>query len=117
MNKIEATVIAKTVTLEEIKTMFINASQQIKCWEQISTLNKGMSKGLAFNILAAGFGEGIYSTISDIKNTIRINMIREFGEYLPNLTPKIRSIKPKIKIAHQYPRFEILYKKQDIPMP
>jgi len=79
MNKTNARRIAETITNEEILEMFNIAKSSIKDWTKISSVNKGITKGTAWNILAKDF---------DINTTYHIlaktNMVREFGEYLPS---------------------------------
>ena len=78
MNKSTAKQIAETITNEQLLVMFTNAKNSIKDWNKVSIVNKGMTKGTAWNILAKDF---------DINKTYHIlaktNMVREFGDYLP----------------------------------
>ncbi len=81
--------------------MFETAKQQIKNWEVISTVNKSMSKGKAWNILAKDF---------DINTEYHVlaitNMIWEFGDFLPieilYEEPKKRK---QIVVYHEEPIF------------
>jgi len=102
MNKKDARKIAETITNEELKEMFDCAKIGITDWTKVSNVNKGMTKGVSWNILAKDF---------DINKThhilAKINMIREFGEFLPDqIKPKRDSKKlsgnPPI---HQEPNF------------
>lgn len=98
MNRNEAKKLAETVTSEQLKQMFLNAQERITDWRQVSRVNKGMSKGTAFNILSAG-------TI-DIRQKLAVtNMIWEFGEYLPGYTKPIAKERPEIAVHHQEPKF------------
>jgi hypothetical protein len=70
--------IAEKISNEEIREMFVNAKNTITEWSKVSIVNKGMSKGCAWNILASDFKvEQTYNLLA------KINMVREFGEYLP----------------------------------
>lgn len=100
MNRNYARKIAETITNEQILKMFETAKAKITDWTKVSNINKGMTKGVCWNILAKDF---------DITRTYHIlaktNMVREFGEFLPD------EIKPKKKIRqsqppiHQEPQF------------
>ena len=78
MNKQDAKIIAETITNEQLQTMFNTAKVGIKDWTKVSNVNKGITKGVAWNVLAKDF---------DTKTSHHIlakrNMIREFGEFLP----------------------------------
>jgi len=101
MNKSDARKIAEIITNEQLQQMFETAKTKIVDWTKVSNVNKGMTKGTSWNILAKNF---------DVKATHHIlaktNMIREFGEFLPE------ELKPKKKIKnhhsnpiHQNPEF------------
>lgn len=47
MNKTDAKIIAKTITNEQILEMFNNAKNSITEWNQVSTINFGITKGTA----------------------------------------------------------------------
>lgn len=102
MNKNSAKKIAETITNEQLLEMFDTAKSFISDWSKISTINKGMTKGTAWNILASDFNVKIY-----YNTIIKTNMIREFGEFLP----KELKIEKKVKIVnyqlpvHQEPKF------------
>jgi hypothetical protein len=102
MNKREATIIAETITNQEIAEMFIAAKNNISDWDAVSSVNPGMSKGTAWNILAANFD------INYKYNPIAIkNMVWEFGDYLPNRLKPIKTPKEKIEVrAKQVPKFD-----------
>lgn len=55
MNKNDARKIAETITNEEIQEMFNKAKIEIRDWTKVSNVNKGMTKGVAWNILAKDF--------------------------------------------------------------
>jgi len=100
MNKNLAKQIAQKITNEQLKLMFDNAKANIKNWNIISNVNKGMSKGVAWNILADNF---------DINENYHIlaktNMIREFGEYLSDEFKPNKKKKETQSFVHQNPKF------------
>ena len=101
MNKRDAKKIAETITNEQLQQMFDNAKANITDWTQISSVNKGMTKGAGWNILAKNFDvTGKHSSLA------KKNMIWEFGDYLPESL----KIPKKTKIVssnpvHQNPIF------------
>ncbi len=96
----DAKIIADTITNEQLKQMFDAAKVGIKDWTAVSSVNKGMTKGLAWNILAKDFDVN-----KNYHDLAKINMIREFGEFLPNnLKPK-KEKKESRKPTHQDPIF------------
>lgn len=102
MNRTDAKKIAETITNEDLNEMFENAKANITDWTKVSNVNKGMSKGVAWNILASDFN-------IDMKyhNMARVNMVREFGEFLPNhLKPAKKNKTTSINVVHQEPRFK-----------
>lgn len=85
MNRSAARQIAENITAEQLKETLLNAKRGINDWMQVSRINKGMTKGAAFNILSA-------APIDDKMHIIaKTNIVREFGEFLPKQllpTPK-----------------------------
>lgn len=102
MNKRDAKRIALIICNEELEQMFHNAKYGITNWEKVSLCNKGFSKGVAWNILAKDFD------VNEMyHNLAKVNMIREFGEFLPDyLKPKkkVKTVSTK-QIFHQKPIF------------
>ena len=98
MRRSEAKTIAEKVTVDELKQMFINARKGIKEWEQVSRVNKGMTKGTTFNILSK-------CGISDNTHILaKTNMVWEFGEWLPNYKKEETKKKSEVKPVHQEPK-------------
>ena len=91
MNKTDAKKIAQIVTNEQLQEMFNAAKVGIKDWTKVSNVNKGMTKGSAWNILAKNFDVNIKHHI-----LAKTNMIREFGDFL------LEDLKPKKKIRNQF---------------
>ena len=102
MNKSDAKKIAETITFEQVEEMFNNAKEGITDWEEVSAVNKGITKGVAWNILKQGVNPGIVKQPLALKN-----MILEFGDYLPDeLKIKKKSKKQvKLNIHHEAPVF------------
>lgn len=102
MNRTDAKKIAQTITNEQLLEMFNNAKLGIKDWTKVSSVNKGITKGTAWNILAKDFDVNKKHHILG-----KINMIREFGEFLPEeLKPEKKTRKKYTDLIHQEP---ILY--------
>jgi hypothetical protein len=102
MNRSDAKKIAETITNEELNEMFENAKANITDWTKVSNVNNGMSKGSAWNILASDF-----DIETNYHNLAKINMVREFGEFLPNHLKPVKETKIKnINVVHQEPRFK-----------
>lgn len=102
MNKSDSKKIAETITNEQLSQMFEKAKIGITDWTKVSNVNKTLTKGVAWNILASDF---------DVKTNYhimaKINMIREFGEFLPeNLKPIKKSKKNPVNLVHQEPKFK-----------
>lgn len=101
MNKTEAKKIAETITNEHLLAMFEAAKAGIKDWTKISSVNKGMTKGMAWNILAKDFDvKGKHHPIA------KKNMIWEFGDFLPEeLRARKQKIVREFKPVHRDPIF------------
>jgi len=104
MNRQEARQLAETITNQELLEMFNNAKINIFNWEAVSIVNKGMTKGTAWNILAKNFDVDEHHHV-----LAKTNMLREFGDYLPTETDFIKKLEKKIKSekppVHQEPIF------------
>lgn len=102
MNKSNAKKIAETITFAQVQDMFDNAKENITDWSEVSAVNKGMTKGVAWNILKHGVKPEIVNQPLALKN-----MIWEFGDYLPEkLKIKNPSKKQtKLDVHHQEPIF------------
>jgi hypothetical protein len=103
MNRQEAKRLSETITNSELNDMFKNAQELINDWNQTSIVNVGMSKGVAFNILSIGFGKDFDET-KQIHNLAKVNMLREFGEFLTNYCKPSKKVKREINVVHQDPK-------------
>lgn len=104
MNKYEARELADKITEAEMTEMFENAKVGIKDWTKVSRINKGITKGVAWNILYDTFTLQSFRIISGLAKR---NMIFEFQDFLPkHLIPekKVKN-KSEIKVQHQNPIF------------
>ena len=100
MNRTDARKIAESITNEQLQTMFDTAKIKITDWTKVSCVNNGMTKCVSWNILAKDFDVNITHHI-----LAKTNMVREFGEFLPDeLKPK-KKVKNKITPVHQEPKF------------
>lgn len=80
--------------------MMNNAKEKITDWTKVSIVNKSFTKGVAWNILCKDFDVNYnYHVLA------KTNMIREFGDYLPEELKSKKVIKPKIEPKHQDPIF------------
>jgi hypothetical protein len=102
MNRKEARQIVEIISNDVLLEMFKKAKESITDWTVPSIVNKTMSKGCAWNILASDFNiENNYMIIA------KINMVREFGNYLPEQFKPIKKEKQKkIRIVHYEPNFK-----------
>jgi len=100
MNRNDARKIAEIITNEQLEQMFETAKTKITDWTKVSNVNKGLTKGVGWNILAKNFDVNTKYHI-----LAKTNMVREFVEFLPD------ELKPKKKIkkfhppTHQDPQF------------
>ena len=102
MNKTQARKIAETITFPEVEQMFENAKKNITDWTEVSAVNKGMSKGTAWNILSDGLNPRI------IKQPLALrNMIWEFGDHLPDSAriEPAKKTREKVSVHHEEPVF------------
>lgn len=104
MTRSEAKKLALTVSNDDLNTMFLNAYNGISNWYQQSRVNKGMTIGATFNILTKC---GLTNKTHVIAKT---NMIREFGEFLPNYKKPIRNVKTITHLYHEEPIMEQINK-------
>ncbi len=81
--------------------MIDKAKENIKDWTVASKVNKGLSKGVAWNILAKDFDINKH-----IHNIVKYNLIREYGEFLPEGFQPNKKPKIEIKPVHQNPIFK-----------
>ncbi len=79
MNRNDARIIAEIITNQQLQQMFETAKSKITDWTKVSNVNKGLTKGVAWNILAKDFNVN-----EDHHILAKINMVREFGEFLPD---------------------------------
>jgi hypothetical protein len=102
MNKNTAKKIAETITFKQLQKMFLNAKENITDWEQVSSVNQLMTKGMAWNILYPGLNEDMRYRSTCIKN-----MIWEFGDHLDEelIPKKKKKVKLSVAASHQDPIF------------
>lgn len=101
MERSKAKKIAQIITNEQLAEMITNAKDGIKDWKKVSSVNKGMTKGSAWNILAKNF-----DVAQKLHILHKINLVREFGEFLPDyLKPQKKQKSKDIAPFHQEPIF------------
>ena len=91
------------VSNEDLKEMLENAKKNISDWTKTSSINRSMTIGVSWNILGENFN--VEERHSDLG---KINMIREFGEFLPEkyVTKNNKASNTSRKITHQEPKFK-----------
>lgn len=97
MTRTEAKKLAEKVSVADLKYMFVNAYSKISDWERQSRVNKGMTIGTTFNVLSK------CGVDSNTHILAKINMLREFGEYLPDYEPPAKKTKKNSSAHHQEP--------------
>jgi hypothetical protein len=92
--------IAEKITNEQLQEMFNKAKTGIKDWTKTSSVNKGLTKGAAWNILAEKFDVNAKHHI-----LAKTNMVREFSEFLPDELKPQKKAKMEFTPTHQIPKF------------
>lgn len=101
MNKRKAQKIAEHITNQQLADMLEAARKGITDWEERSAVNKGITKGVAWNILGQKFDPS-----KQYHQLAKVNMIWEFGDFLPaELMPEAPAKPPRPKPQHQPPIF------------
>ncbi|REC56976.1 hypothetical protein DRF62_02120 [Chryseobacterium piscium] len=102
MDKTHAKQLSLRLDNYHLKQMLDKAKEEIKDWTVASKINKGLSKGTVWNILANNF-----EVDKHLNNIVKYNLIREYGEFLPeSLQPRKKQSKPEIIPVHQDPIFK-----------
>jgi hypothetical protein len=98
MNRVDARKLAEILPIQDLKFMIVNAYALVRDWSKVSQVNKGMTIGATFNLLTNGFSEKSHPIV-------KTNLIREFGEYLPEDKKPIKRIKQvNNKVHHEDPK-------------
>jgi hypothetical protein len=100
MTRSAARAIAEKITNDQLLAMLNRAKAEIKDWTVVSIVNKGLSKGIAWNILAKNFDVNTSHHIM-----AKTNMVREFGKYLPDELKPPKKEKIFYQHSHQDPQF------------
>ena len=100
MNRKDARKIAETITNEQLKEMLDWARLTIKDWTKVSSVDKGFTKGVSWNILAKDFDVN-----HDYHILAKTNMVREFGKFLPEELLIKKEKKIQQKPVHHDPQF------------
>lgn len=108
MNLSHAKILAETLTRQQIMDMLNNAQEQITDWTQPSKVNLSATIGTTWNILTHElfFPSNVF--YNEIATSHRVNLIREFGDYLPTEL-KIKTVQrdkeTDVELVHQEPKF------------
>lgn len=101
MRRSDAKKVAAMITNEQIKLMLLTAKEKVKDWSVVSKGNKSFTRGASWNML----GCKDFDVSKKHHILYKINLVREFGEFLPDeLKPK-KPVKKEIIIHHQDPIF------------
>ena len=92
MNNKYAKELSHKITNEEIRTMLEKAKVLIKDWKKASRTNKGLSRGIHWNMFAREF-----DLKKESSRIHKFRLIQEYGEFLPN------ELQPPKKKRHQNP--------------
>jgi hypothetical protein len=105
MNKAYAKIIVEILTNEQLRQMLVNARKEITDWTKPSVVNLSATIGTTWNILTSTILTP--NSYDYIPNQVRFNLVREFGEYLPEEL-KVKTHKDsrsEIPLVHQEPNF------------
>jgi hypothetical protein len=102
MNRKNSKLIAELITNEQIARMFEKAKAGIEDWSVVSAVNKGMTKGAAWNILTKAFDVDKRTHI-----LAKTNMVREFGDFIKDEFDLPKKTRKKIIPHHQEPVFGV----------
>jgi hypothetical protein len=83
MHRHEARKIAEKITDAQIHDLLVTARKNITKWSDPSRINKTMSRGVVFNIINGAVDNTDPKAVR-VSVLIKQNIIREFGEYLPD---------------------------------
>lgn len=102
MNRNDAKRIAATITNDELAEMFQRAKAEIKDWRRPSNVNKGMTLGASWNVIAKNYDEK-----KDYPPNIKTIMVQEFGDFLPRYVKnrKGNQASDERPLTHQDPIF------------
>lgn len=102
MKRSDARKLADTITNQQLFDMLEKAKAGVKDWTKVSIVNKSATKGTAWNFLCKNFD----ITFTNYHVLSKTNMIREFGEFLPEeLQPPKNKKRMDIVPYHQEPIF------------
>lgn len=100
MRRHEARELADHLDNSHLYIMLKAAKENIKDWNQRSVVNKSLTKGTAWNILAKDFDVNHhYSALA------KSNMIMEFGDFLPDNLKPVKQKRILVDTIHQEPDF------------
>jgi len=98
MTRAMAKEMAHKTTMQQIIEMLVKAKEQIKDWKQPNRMNKGLSNGAVFNIMAVGIKNN-----AEWNWLAKTNAIHAFGEYHELFEQFQTKKKPSRGVFHQEP--------------
>ena len=103
MNDKQAKELSKTITNKQIAEMLEKAKTGVKDWTKASRANKGLSRGVHWNMFCKHFHIEV-----ECVPILKYRMIQEYGEFLPDeLKPPKKERTNQKPPAHQDPDFLI----------
>lgn len=107
MKRAYAEIVVDSITNEQLKQMVINAKEQITHWKKPSIVNLSATIGTTWNILTPWVFNEIF--LINMGRNHKLNLIREFGEYLPEEAKPILHKVPYVEreLVHQEPIFNV----------
>ncbi len=87
--------LAETITNKQLLSMLSRAANEVKDWSKPSKSNKGLSRGINWNMFCKDFDVSIkYASIR------KYRMLQEFGEFLTEDLKQVKKRKPECKAVH-----------------
>ena len=92
--------LSKTITNVDLMWILVRARYEVTDWEKASRSNKGLSRGVNWNLFCKDF-----DVDEDYPPIRKYRILEEFGEYVP---PSLRPepiVKVNPNVTHQLPDF------------
>lgn len=100
ITKLQARELAHQTSDADVKIMLKTAREKVKDWKQPSNINPLMTIGYSFNIFAKAL---VAVRDKHLHLLTKVNLIREFGKYLPNYKPPKKTLKIQREPIHSNP--------------
>lgn len=100
MNNKFAKELSHKITNEQVADMLEKAKTGVKDWKKASMANKGLSRGVHWNMFCKDF-----KVENECSPILKYRMIQEYGEFLPNELQPSKKQKVQQKPTHFDPIF------------